>query len=408
MRLAYLIHQDPRDRFGGAEVYAGHLARAARDAGHEVLVICRGDGKGEEVREEVDDGIRYAVLDAQALMQPRKRFRFQESFDNPAAYIRITSLLTDFGADHLHIHHFLMTSAGVAMWARQNDLGVTATLHDYWAFCHRITFQKPGGVPCDGPQRGVACRACGKPEYNSWPGILWQPVHAVGFAWRNLLLRRAYRAAHAVFVPSRAVLEAHRRHGFERANLVYLPYGLPASSPIPREGPRQPLVVGYLGRLAPEKGLETLIDATRLEPAFRLRIAGDGDPDYVSSLRQRAAGAAVEFAGGFDRHELPAILGAVDVVAVPSTWPENLPLAVLEAAQSGTPVLVSDLGGLAETPALCGAKIVAPNTAEAWAAALGGLAASAKAWRELQRGVGYDHRIQDDLAAHLRRGSEQP
>ncbi len=407
MRLAYLAHHDIRKRFGGCEVYALHLARAARDAGHEVLVIARGDGRGEALREEVDDGIRYAILDAEKLVPPDKRFVFQESFDNPRAYIHITRVLTEFAADHLHIHHFLTTSAGVALWAQQNNLPITATLHDYWAFCHRLTWQMPDGRPCEGANRGLRCRHCGRPEYNKWPGNLLQPLHAAGFVWRNFLLRRAYRTTNATFVPSQAVLKAHRDNGYGRAKLVHRPYGLPAAAPLSRLRPRTPLVVGFIGRLAPEKGIEVLIDATALGNGFEVRLFGHGEPGYVETLRARARGKLVAFAGSFDHAQLPRVLEEVDVVAVPSVWRENLPLAVLEAAQTGTPVLVSGLGGLRETALLCGAGVVSENTPTRWAKALGDLAASAEAWWKLQAGMHYEQRIEDDLAAHLAAGEHR-
>lgn len=406
MRIAYLIHQDIRGRVGGSEVYAGHLARAARDAGHEVLVVFPGDGDGEPVRLDTADGIAYAVLDRPSLIPPGKRFLLQETFDNPLAYIRLTRVLTDFGADHLHVHHFLTTSAGIVMWARQNDMAVTATLHDYWAFCHRITWQLPDDRPCDGAGGGVHCRRCGKPDYNQWPGTLLQPLHMTGFVWRNFLLRRTYRAIDAVFVPSRAVLDAHLANGFSGTNLVLRPYGLPLARPFERHEPHRPLAVGYVGRLAPEKGLDTLLDAAR-QGDFALTVFGDGDPDYVAALRRRAADAPVTFAAPFPHADLPQALATLDALAVPSTWRENLPLVVLEAAQHGVPVLVSGRGGLAETPALCGAQIVPTATPEAWAAALRELA-DPDHWRASRAALHYQPRIEDDLAAHLAAGNATP
>jgi glycosyltransferase involved in cell wall biosynthesis len=407
MRIAYLIHQDPNGRFGGSEVYAAHLARAAREAGHQVLLMARGDGRGEPIRRFSRDGIDYAILDTADLTQSGKRFRLQESFDNPHAYIRLTRLLTEFSADHLHVHHFLMTSAGLVLWARQNDIPVTATLHDYWAFCHRLLWQLPDGRDCPGAQLGLRCRGCGKPDYNRWPGALLQPAHTAGFVWRNFLLRRAYRAANAVFAPSRAVLDAHRANGFAKVNFIHRPYGLPAAAPVERAEPRRPLVVGYLGRLAPEKGIETLIDAARLAPGIRVKLFGHGDALYTEQLTTRAAGAPVGWGGSFDHDALHLVLAGLDAVAVPSVWRENLPLAALEAAQRTVPVLVAPRGGLSEVAELTGAGLVTDATPKGWAAALTALCDPAT-WRAARAAMHYDHRIEDDLAAHLAAGEAAP
>jgi glycosyltransferase involved in cell wall biosynthesis len=50
----------------------------------------------------------------------------------------------------------------------------------------------------------------------------------------------------------------------------------------------------------------------------------------------------------FDRRDLPQVLGAIDVLVVPSTWHENAPFVALEAHAAGLPVLASRFGGLAE------------------------------------------------------------
>ena len=49
-----------------------------------------------------------------------------------------------------------------------------------------------------------------------------------------------------------------------------------------------------------------------------------------------------------EREQIPGELAQCDLVCLPSLWFENLPLVVLEARAAGVPLLVSDLGGLAE------------------------------------------------------------
>jgi glycosyltransferase involved in cell wall biosynthesis len=403
MRIAYLIHQNPRGGLGGSEVYAGHLARAAVQAGHQALVVCRGDGRGQPVRRDEQDGVAYFTLDADSLWTSGGRFALRASYDNPVAFERVKRLLAEFRTERLHVHHFLMTSARLALSAAERGIPVTATLHDYWAFCHRITWQLPDDTACPGPQRGLRCRHCGKPEYNRFPGRLLQPAHAAAFFQRNALLRRAYGVMRGVFAPSQAVLDAHRANGFAEAALHLLPYGLPLGRRFERGAPRSPLRVGFIGRLAPEKGVETLIRAARQGHRFEAHIHGGGDPGYEAGLRRIAAGAPVVFHGAFAHAELHRVLDGLDVVALPSRWRENLPLTALEAAQRGVPVVAAALGGLREMPALCGVRLIEADASEAWAAALDELAGEA-VWRSAQQGMRYERRIADDLAAHLEAG----
>jgi glycosyltransferase involved in cell wall biosynthesis len=404
MRIAYLIHHDVRGRFGGSEVYARALAEAAADAGHEVLVICRGDAHGRPLEYADEAKFRLAVLDERALAAPRALFRLRETYDNPRAMTLLAEALGAFQPAHLHIHHLLMTSVRVVDWARERRVPVTATLHDYWAFCHRITWQLPNDEPCPGPLGGWRCRGCGKAIYNRWPGRLLQPAHAAGFVARNAALRHAYAHMKAVFAPSRTVLWAHRAHGFEAAKLAHRPYGLARVERAPRLQPHRRLAVGYIGRLSPDKGVETLIDAARSGTGFGVDVFGHGDDAYVRTLRQRAAGAPVVFQGAFDHAELNDILARIDVLAAPSRWRENQPLALLEAAAHGVPTVVSAIGGLREADELCGALLLPPDDVAAWARVLSDLARDRRRLAELQEHARYDRRIEDDLQAHLEAG----
>lgn len=116
------------------------------------------------------------------------------------------------------------------------------------------------------------------------------------------------------------------------------------------------VVVGTLGRLAPEKGLHLLIDALdRLQhrhDRLALLIAGTGQERAGLEERCRALGLAdrVRFAG-FVAEAIDAYR-AMDVFALPSILPEGLPTVALEAQAAGLPVIASDIGGTRDTIAV--------------------------------------------------------
>jgi glycosyltransferase involved in cell wall biosynthesis len=127
--------------------------------------------------------------------------------------------------------------------------------------------------------------------------------------------------------------------------------------------------VVFAGRLSPEKGVDTLIDAVgRLSGSVRLDVAGDG-PDR--ERLERLAGGRVRFLGRVDADTVDALIGEAVAVAVPSRWYENQPMIVLEAFARGVPVVATDLGG---TPELVrhgtDGFLVAPDDAAGLAAAL--------------------------------------
>src|SRR5439155_3810422 len=69
-------------------------------------------------------------------------------------------------------------------------------------------------------------------------------------------------------------------------------------------------------------------------------------PEYVATLRRAAAGVPVTFHGGFDRANVAEVYDALDVLVVPSLWPENSPLVIHEAFMHGVTVVGSRTGGI--------------------------------------------------------------
>ena len=115
--------------------------------------------------------------------------------------------------------------------------------------------------------------------------------------------------------------------------------------------PGEPLRVGFVGSLVWHKGAHVLIDAARgLAGSCVVDIHGDVNvsPEYVARLRDSAAGARVTFHGGFARDGAAAIYRSLDVLVVPSLWPENSPLVIHEAFMHGLPVVGARMGGVPE------------------------------------------------------------
>jgi glycosyltransferase involved in cell wall biosynthesis len=102
----------------------------------------------------------------------------------------------------------------------------------------------------------------------------------------------------------------------------------------------------FVGRLAPEKGVETLIDALRtMKDPIPLKIVGAGPSE--AQLRERSAGGSqVHFLGPQPASVVRELMRDAWVLIVPSRWYEGLPLVVLEGFAAGLPVVASDLGSL--------------------------------------------------------------
>lgn len=121
--------------------------------------------------------------------------------------------------------------------------------------------------------------------------------------------------------------------------------GLPAEK-------RRPKTIGYLARMCPDKGLDTLVEAFLVlaergsVPDLRLRVAGAQpveDRRFVAGLRARVEarglGSRVEFLPNVGRAEKLAFLGTLSVLSVPALYGESFGLYLLEAMAAGVPVV---------------------------------------------------------------------
>lgn len=155
--------------------------------------------------------------------------------------------------------------------------------------------------------------------------------------------------------------------------------------------------IGYLARLAPEKGLHNLIDAYLLlrerspERRVRLRVAGWLGPQHRAYAEQqfervRAAGWGddLEHVGEVDRAGKLRFLGEIDILSVPTTYQEPKGLFVLEALAAGVPVVQPEHGAFPELLGdLAGGLLVRPNDATHLAETLESLLGDAARRRSL-------------------------
>lgn len=130
-------------------------------------------------------------------------------------------------------------------------------------------------------------------------------------------------------------------------------------------------VVLFAGLLRPYKGLDTLLDAWRQVAGGRLWIAGRPMMD-LAPLRARADDRVSWVTRFVSDGELAALLHRADIVVLPYARTERFDQSgvLASALGSGTPAVVSDVGGFAEVAATGAASLVAPGDAPALAASL--------------------------------------
>jgi glycosyltransferase involved in cell wall biosynthesis len=171
-------------------------------------------------------------------------------------------------------------------------------------------------------------------------------------------VRRLLRRADALIVVGRGMREEARSLGVPASRIVVVQTAIdPLETTVDRPEARRRLglpehpTVLFLGRLAPVKGPDVLVEATSrgvlAQTGSQLVIVGAGP--LASHVRRAAAQdpARIILRDTVNRSEVGAWLGAADLLVLPSRS-EGLPHAVLEAFSVGVPVLASAVGGVPE------------------------------------------------------------
>jgi glycosyltransferase involved in cell wall biosynthesis len=377
MRVALFVHCFFPDHFYGTETYTLQLAQALQTRGHEVTVVTA-IFQGEPKQASVISRYEYAGVPVLAIdknYEPHSRIA--ETYWQEAMRPHIKQILTELRPQIVHVTHLLNHTAVLLEEVEAAGIPMVATLTDFFGFCYNNKLEGANGGLCPGPNllrtNCIACHlravkrdssAVHRLGYHS-QGLLYRistafgrsPTPAIAEVTSDIvarpgILKRAYDSYAAMIAPTEFLRNAYIANGFDPKRLYLRRFGVDLSREYEIGVPRSsPLVVGYIGQIAPHKGVDLLLSAARSLPPGRvsLQIYGPAnqDPAYMTHL-QEIAPSDTEFRGTFPPTQLARTLSQFDVLAIPSTWYENSPLVLLNALACHTPVLVSDVQGLTE------------------------------------------------------------
>jgi len=117
----------------------------------------------------------------------------------------------------------------------------------------------------------------------------------------------------------------------------------------PGEGIQERHGAVFVGRLSPEKGLETLLEGWQRLPHVPLKVIGEGPlRPWVEAFIRRHGLNHITVMGHIPPEDILGIVKTALVFVMPSIWYEGLPRTIIEAFAVGTPVVASRLGAMAE------------------------------------------------------------
>ena len=309
--------------------------------GNEVVTLALRDGlraRGHDVR--LFSSRVYGTKDSRApeydCFGTSSRMRAALWCGNPFAYFGLRRALVDFRPDVVHVRLFLSQLSPLILPLLRD---VPAIFHDGWyrTVCPIGSRVLPNGRECR-ETAGYVCYRSGCVPAFAWPLSMMQ-----------LGLWRRWRDAFDMFVAnSRSVAEWLRASGIGHVEII-------PNCVAPR-GPRPPLAdppsIAFAGRLAYEKGVDTLLKAFKVvveqRPDAKLLIAGEGPEGAKLRKMAEQFGEKVEFLGHQTRETIECRFNAAWVQVVPSRGTEAFGNAAAEAMMRGTAVVTSAIGGFPE------------------------------------------------------------
>jgi len=307
-------------RRGGEDQVFEDESWLLRSRGHEVIEYTR---HNDDV-----DGMNHLAVAGQTLWSRR-------------TYRELRAVLRARRPEVMHCTNTFPLISPAAYYAAQAEgVAVVQSLHNYRLFCSNGFFYRNGGV----------CELCLHKRV-SWPSVL----------------HRCYRGS----LPGSAVVTALQTgHRLVRTwdNLVdvyvalsefsrdkFIEGGMPAEKmfvkpnlvhPDPGPGPGDGGYAVFVGRLAPEKGVDVMLDAwDRLPEKLPLKIVGDG-PLAEQAKEAAARSPHVQWLGFRPLAEVLDVIGRARLLVMPSMAYETFGRTVIEAFARGTPVVASNRGPL--------------------------------------------------------------
>jgi len=307
---------------GGEDASTDAHVALLRDSGHDVVVV-------------TDTNERIAEL---GIARTAAR-----TIWSPEAKRRVSGSLRDGGFDVMHVQNlFPLFSPSIYYAASECGVPVVQSLRNFRALCPEGMLYRDGRVCTDCVGKRLA-----------WPGVIhgcyrgsvpgtavvamMATGHDVVGTWRKHVARYVTPSAHT--------RDIYIEGGWAPESIDIIPNHV-YPDPGPGDGDRGYAI--YAGRLAPPKGLETLIAAWEVGGLdIPLKIAGEGPLKHVV-VRAAATNSNIEYLGEVTPEETSALVGDAMFSIVPTVGIETFGRVAAESLAKGTPVIATAHGGPAE------------------------------------------------------------
>jgi glycosyltransferase involved in cell wall biosynthesis len=366
MKILLVVHNFPPSGLGGSESYTSQLSEAL-SASHDVRLFYTvpDEGTPRTVQTGHNNGIAFWAL--------KKNFYiFDRPFHERSRWVEreFVRAVDAFKPDIVHFQHLINLSLTLPSVAKKLGIPSCFTLHDFWLLCPRNFFLNQKMRLCPGyeAQRCSDCLSDRTGYYNlpsrgALPIRLFKQTAKQGinyakkkllyfslFSWRPSLINKIFRNIDLFIAPSNFLLEKFVRTGIPPEKIVFCRHGFDTQIFRDIKKTSSPaLRFAFIGGIRPHKGIDTLIAAFNLIPApHELKIYGGVNPLVRQDLQRKIKNPLIHIMGALKQKDKKKAFSDIDVLILPSLCYENCPVVINEAFMTKTPVIVSDLGGMAE------------------------------------------------------------
>lgn len=326
---------------GGAELVAHRHARLLKGLGWNVKVFCGAQPsvvhRSGSLTVNSVDGIEVISL-AHRSLEPADNFRW------PLANRVLRSILSSYEPDLVHFHNVMGLGADLIRIAEEAGVRTAVTLHDHWGYCFKNTRLREGGSICHDVAECHLCKA-----------TIDHSVESVPIRLRRDYVLSRLDKADILISPSEYLADCYRDAELGLGPVVVQSNGVNLGDiPFRLRKPKERIAFLCAAYLGEHKGIPVLLEAIRLlerrselKGRWSLTIAGHGHlKDTVEAFLGGLSSAAhVKFSGRLNRDAMMRALDSTDVVVLPSVYPENEPVILLEGVATGAAIIATAVGG---------------------------------------------------------------
>jgi len=257
---------------------------------------------------------------------------------------RLQESIEHFKPDIIHVHNFFpLASPSIFYTASKYDIPIVLTLHNYRLLCPSANLFHKDKIydkslnkifPFDAVFKGVYRDS----KIQTFSVALMTAFHNLIGTWKNKITK------YIALTNFAKNLFVHSELDIPEDKIVVKP------NFVEDHGVGDPKERGdhflFIGRLSSEKGIKALLESATIYP-YELRIIGDG-PLKLEVIQAISGHHNIHYLGFKDKEEIIKELKTCKALIFPSLWYEGMPMTILEAFSTGTPVIASNLGGMAE------------------------------------------------------------